>query len=298
MDALPGISVIVPAYQAENTIEECLTSLLNIEYPKERLEVIVVDNNSTDSTKDIIAKFDVIYLFEEKKNAYAARNRGIEEARYDLVAFTDSDCIVSGDWLAKIVKYFEDDEVGIVGGKILPYSIENDVERFIDYRRILDQEKMLAGGDFSYPFCVTANSVIKYSLLKGLGGFDTFFKIAGDADFCWRAGFMGVKIAYADDAVVYHKHRANILDLYNQSFQYGFGRASLFKKHHSRFGRRFRFDWKEYIFLYESIRDLLFSRFQDKKTEVKNLHLYDVINISGLIAGKIYGSIKRRALVF
>ena len=248
--------------------------------------------------KELADKADLV-IEGEWGGPAVARNRGWRAADTPrFVLFTDSDCIVSSDWLKNIVNYFDGDDVGIVGGKILPHSIENDIERYIDFRKILDQEKMLKGTDFSYPFCVTANSVIKYKVLKDLGGFDAFFKIAGDADLCWRASYKGVKIVYAEDAIVYHKHRSNILDLYNQSFQYGFGRASLFKKHHSKFGKSVRFDWKEYIFLYESIRDLMLEKLKLKSPEVRNQFLFDVINMSGLIAGKIYGSLKRRTFVF
>jgi cellulose synthase/poly-beta-1,6-N-acetylglucosamine synthase-like glycosyltransferase len=298
MTELPGITVVVPAYQAETAIDDCIESLINLHYPKDKIEIIVVDNNSTDSTGERIKNYDVKYLFEEHRNAYSARNKGIENAKFELVAFTDSDCIVSAEWLRNILKYFESENVGIVGGKILPFSIENEIERFIDFRKILDQEKMLEKSEFSYPFCVTANCIVKRSILEELGGFDTYYKIAGDADLCWRAYFKGIKTDFAKDAVVYHKHRNNVRNLYNQSFQYGFGRASLFKKHHSRFGKRVRFDWEEYIFLYESIRDYLLSLFCLKNPSVKNQFLYDIISMSGLIAGKLYGSIKRKTLVF
>jgi len=298
MNDFPGISVVVPAYQAENTIEDCILSLLDLQYPKDKLEIIVVDNNSNDSTGARIKKYDVNYIFEKNRNAYAARNKGIEIVKYEYIAFTDADCIVSKDWLCNMVKHFESKNVGIIGGKILPYSIENDVEKFIDFRKILDQEKMLEKSKFSFPFCVTANCVVKYSLLKELGGFDTYFKIAGDADLCWRAFFKGMKTIYAEDSIVFHKHRNNIRNLYNQSFQYGFGRASLFKKHHKKFGKQVRFDYKEYVFLYESIRDLILSFIKLRKPILKKQFLFDIISMSGLTAGKIYGSLKRRTLVF
>jgi GT2 family glycosyltransferase len=298
MNHLPSISIVVPVYQAEATIDLCLKSLMNLDYPKKKFEIIVVDNASTDSSPQIIKKYDVQYIYEKMRNAYHARNRGLEQARFELIAFTDSDCIVTENWLKNIIKYLTDKEIAIVGGKILPYSIDNDVQKFIDFRKILDQEKMFQKTDFSFPFCVTANCVIKYDILKELGGFDTFYRIAGDADLCWKAQLKGLKIVYANDAIVYHKHRSDARNLYNQSFQYGFGRASLFKKYHDLFGKKIRFDWKEYIFLYESIHDFFLGKIIDKHPAVKNQYLYDIINMSGLISGKIYGSIKRRTIVF
>ncbi len=63
MENLPGVSVIVPAFQAEKTIESCIESLLELKYPKDKLELIIIDNNSTDGTKEKIKQYDVIYVW-------------------------------------------------------------------------------------------------------------------------------------------------------------------------------------------------------------------------------------------
>ena len=113
---LPLVSVIVPVRNEEHLIAQCLRSLLDQDYPKDRLEVLVVDNDSTDRSREIIRQFPVQYLFEKKKGASAARNAGARAARGDLLAFTDSDCVVPSHWVSRLVSALNEDSVDAVGG--------------------------------------------------------------------------------------------------------------------------------------------------------------------------------------
>ena len=156
---------------------------------------------------------------------------------------------------------------------------------------------MAKGERFSLPFFVTANCMVRRAVFEKIGGFDTYFKIAGDADFCWRAQQAGFNLAYCPEAVVVHRHRSNLLGLYSQSFEYGFGRASLFKRHNQLFGSRFRFDWKEHVFLVESILKSLVSPLMRRPKFEALAPILDTIAFSALTLGKIYGSFKRRTFV-
>ncbi len=332
---LPPVSIIVPVYNGEGTIAECVHALLALDYPKRLVQIIVVDNNSTDNTSDILQQFDSIdVVFEPKQGAYQARNTGIELAEHDLIAFTDADCIPKPRWLLRLVDSLNipdsstlnppspqaiadkppirrsanvplptancqlpTDGAAIVGGKVEAYPASNLVERYIDYRRILDQEKMVEGGEFSLPFFVTANCLVRREVFDRIGVFDTFFRIAGDADLCWRAQQAGLRLTYCPDAVVVHQHRSNLLGLYSQSFEYGFGRASLFARHHRLFGSRFRFDWKEHVFLVESILKSLVAPIVRRPKFEALLPIFDTVAFSALTLGKLYGSFKRRTLV-
>ena len=317
----PPVSIVVPVYNAESTIAECVEALLKLDYPKRLVQTIVVDNNSTDNTADILQQFTGIdYVFEPEKGAYQARNTGTEFAKHDLIAFTDADCIPKPDWLSRLVNGLvhpqrptaNSDFVGaaakqtrhppakglaIVGGKVEAHPPSNLVERYIDYRKILDQEKMAKHSEFSLPFFVTANFLVPKDVFEQLGGFDTYFEIAGDADFCWRAQQAGFELRYCPEAVVVHKHRSDLLGLYSQSFQYGFGRASLFAKHGAGFHRRFRFDWKEHVFLVESILKSIIAPLARRSKFEALLPVFDTIAYSALTLGKIYGSFKRGTLV-
>jgi GT2 family glycosyltransferase len=318
-------SIIVPVYNGERTIAECVRALSALDYPRRLVQIVVVDNNSTDNTPDILQQFRGIdYIFEPKLGAYQARNTGIQFAENDLIAFTDADCIPKPDWLACLVDSLNasdpsglyppsphtmadkpptancqlpTDATAIVGGKIEAYPASNLIERYIDYRKVLDQEKMALGADFSLPFFVTANCLIRREVFEKIGLFDADFKIAGDADLCWRAQHAGFRLAYCPEAVVVHKHRSNLLGLYSQSFEYGFGRAELFAKHHHFFGSRLRFDWKEHVFLVESILKSLVAPIARRPKFEALTPVFDTIAYSGLTLGKVYGSFKQRTFV-
>jgi len=101
------VSIIIPVYNGEKTLRQCLNSVLNQTY--ENYEVIVVDNNSTDKTKDIIKEFQdksrkMKYLFEPQRGRGAARNTGERTAKGNIVLMTDSDCIVPNDWIRHMIK--------------------------------------------------------------------------------------------------------------------------------------------------------------------------------------------------
>ena len=293
---LPPVSIVVPVYNGERTIAESIEALLTLDYPKSLLQIIVIDNNSTDNTADILQQFDGIdVLFEPKQGAYQARNTGIQFAEHDLIAFTDADCLPRSDWLTRLVASL--DGAAIIGGKVEAHPPSNLVERYIDHRKVLDQEKMAQGAEFSLPFFVTANCLVKREVFDKIGTFDTYFKIAGDADLCWRVQRAGFKLAYCPDAVVVHKHRADLLGLYSQSFEYGFGRASLFARHHRFFGSRFRLDWKEHVFLVESILKSIVAPIVRRPKFEALLPVLDTVAFSALTLGKIYGSFKRRTFV-
>lgn len=109
------ISVVVPFYNSERYISECIESLLSQKYPMENYEIIMVDNNSTDASADIVRRYSQVKLVSEKRQgAYAARNRGLKEARGEVIAFTDPDCVPSSDWLKEIELAMAD--VGVVIG--------------------------------------------------------------------------------------------------------------------------------------------------------------------------------------
>jgi len=112
------ISVIVPFCNSEKYIGDCISSLLRQSYPRENFEVIMIDNNSTDLSVEIVRHYPLIHLLSEKKQgAYAARNRGIRQARGEIIAFTDSDCAVAPDWLQNIAKAMNHPRPGIIVGR-------------------------------------------------------------------------------------------------------------------------------------------------------------------------------------
>jgi glycosyltransferase involved in cell wall biosynthesis len=111
------ISVVVPFFNSERYIGECVEGLLSQTYPMEHYEIVMVNNNSTDASAHIVKRYPRVKLVHEgKQGAYAARNRGIKEANGEIIAFTDPDCMPYGDWLREIEAAMVHPDVGIVIG--------------------------------------------------------------------------------------------------------------------------------------------------------------------------------------
>jgi len=239
METSPRISVIVPVLNRERDIARCIESLLKVDYPS--YEVIVVDNGSTDSTQETVSKYPVRLLVQEGGGGYAARNRGVAVAEGDIVAFTDSDCVVDTKWLKNLVRNYAEQEIGGVCGEILSYKPDTVIEQFsdiigvnrvdlvgkIDRRRSelqRNRHQFLSANFF------TANCSYKKSVLSRLGGFDTDFPSAGDVEFGWRVLKANYKLIYDPEALVLHKHRSTLRGLIKLFFVYGKDQPLLLRK--------------------------------------------------------------------
>src|SRR5262245_52136328 len=118
------ISIVIPFHNSEKYITECIEKLLSQNYPVEHYEIMMVDNNSTDLSADIVGRYTHVKLVSEKKQgAYAARNRAVREAQGGIIAFTDADCAASCNWLQEIESAMGDPQVGIAIGS---YQLASD----------------------------------------------------------------------------------------------------------------------------------------------------------------------------
>lgn len=114
------ISIIVPFYNAERYLSENLRGLLEQHYPSTDYEIILIDNNSTDTSSEIVRQYPrVILLSEKRQGAYAARNLGLAKAQGDIIAFTDADCVPNSDWLSRIALALHPAQVCLVLGQCL-----------------------------------------------------------------------------------------------------------------------------------------------------------------------------------
>jgi len=282
---LPKVSVIVPVYNAERTLEDCINSLLALNYPKENRELIFVDNASTDGTGDILSqgRGEIKTLFEGKKGSAAARNRGLMSASGDVVAFTDSDCVADKDWLRKIVVPLQDDRVGIVGGRILAKRPCNKIEEFGE--AIHDHNKAI--NEYMPPYVITMNWASRLSVLNEVGLFDERFIRGQDVDLSWRIFRSGYKIIYEPEAIVHHGNEKTLSGLFREGYVHGFASVRGLKKHKDlvkQFGHR-RFSVRGYHALSLSFIDVV---------RRKNPHdsiCYLAFNL-GKNIGKILGSMR------
>jgi cellulose synthase/poly-beta-1,6-N-acetylglucosamine synthase-like glycosyltransferase len=234
MDEPPMVSVIVAARNSEATIEACLESLLAQDYPKDRYEVIVVDNDSMDRTPERIQRFGVTCVSERTGHSAAwGRNRGLREARGEILAFTDSDCVAAPDWLRWGVAGFTSPEIGCVAGEIVAYPAKTLAERYAESRKALSQRYAME--ESFKPYAQTANAFYRREALRQIGPFDTSLVIVEDADLGWRMQEeLGLAVAFRPESVVYHKHRPSIRALLRQRMGYGFSAAQLYRKYRGR----------------------------------------------------------------
>jgi GT2 family glycosyltransferase len=230
-DRLPFVSVVVPVLDGEATIGDFLASLGRLDYPRDRREVVVVDNGSSDRTATLIRRAPVRYLFEGRRGTARARNRGIEASRGEIVAFTDADCVVTTGWLRALVAGFDDHRVGGVAGEILPFPPRTPAERYAARIRHLSPQRYLRRPTF--PFAVTANLAFRREVFDRVGLLDPNSPRGGEStDFCTRFFRQtGLELKLAPRAVVFHRHRATAAELFRQQWGYGQGHAYLYEKY-------------------------------------------------------------------
>lgn len=224
---VPLVSVVITVRNEAENIEQLLESLVAQEGP---VEVVLVDAQSRDGTRGLAEAFaarhpGLLRVYERSGSRGVGRNAGVGEACGEWVAFTDGDCFVAPHWLRELRKVFGRSEV--VAGR----TVAVGKPRYGELSRV---ELLQEGYDVTYPSC---NLVYRRELFERLGGFDRRFITAEDIDLNMRAVLVGATIAYAPEAVVYHRMRANFLRFLIQAFWNGYGRKQLTEKHGSLWGR-------------------------------------------------------------
>ncbi|BAT54156.1 putative glycosyl transferase [Nostoc sp. NIES-3756] len=224
---LPMVSVVVPIYNGEADLSDLIKCLTSQTYPRERVEYLLVDNNSSDRTYTQIEEFvanspiTIRPLNENQiQSSYAARNAGIRAAVGDIVVFTDADCRPQPQWLTALIKPFVNTEIVIVVGEILALPGKNLLEKHADRQDTLSQKHTLAHK--FYPYGQTANLAIRRSVFHQSGLFRPYLNSGGDADICWRILQSNIgRLEFAPEAIIQHRHRVTLKELASQWRRYG-----------------------------------------------------------------------------
>ncbi len=213
--------MIVPVRDGEPTIAGCLDAILSTDYPAERREILVVDNGSTDDTSSLIRTRPVRYLREPKRGVSNARNRGIAESTGEILAFVDADCLVEPQWLAELVRPFDDPEVGSVGGDLQHVPPTTAAER--QAARLLGNWQRFAfNSNPAYP--ITANAAYRREVLERIGPFDPQMTRAQDVELGLRfQERSGRRLAYAEKATARHRNRSTQLGFFRQQLGWAYG---------------------------------------------------------------------------
>ncbi|MBN1356996.1 glycosyltransferase [bacterium] len=289
---LPAITVAVCVYNGAVTIESCLESLMNLEYPRDRITILVVDDGSTDRTPEIIRRFPVRCITGENRGVAHARNTALAHAETDLIAFIDADCRADSRWLVDLVPLFDQAQTGVVGGKIVTPG-EHPLARYYQIRRIVSNEEFSGDYPFSPPFLATANVMFRRDLVVGMGGFNPAFRAGEDADLCWRIQQTGYRIVYIPAGTVYHHHRTTLRELFRQAVLYGCGGVQLYAHHRNRMG------WKRWIWWGLYARWLMAACSVPpgifRKTPLgRRMAIYDTVRLTGVVWGRLKGAFQFR----
>ncbi len=238
----PMVSVVICAYNAERTMRECLVSLRALAYPN--YEVVIVDDGSRDRTAEIAKDFPEFRLIRQaNKGLSVARNVGLHAARGDIIAYTDSDCVVDPHWLTFLVRAMVENGFEGCGGPNYAPHEEGRIEACVAASpgapcHVLtgeDRAEHLAG----------CNMAFAKAALLAVGGFDPQFTSAGDdVDICWRTLQAGYTLGFCPAAFVWHFRRNTVKAYYGQQRGYGRAEAMLYFKYPERFNALGQIRWR------------------------------------------------------
>lgn len=257
-----GITIVVCTRDRPGSLRDCLSALGRADYKP--VEILVVDNAPAGSdTRRLVEELSeaddrIRYTCERQPGLSNARNRGLREARFDLVAFTDDDTLVDSVWPAALVAGFAaDQEAWCVTGLVASGNLDMVAERYFDARYLSRSTFEPARYDLArnrppgrlYPFSAGlfgtgANFAVRRDAVRRLGGFDPLLGVGSvgrggeDLDMFLRIILAGGRICYVPAALVWHRHRASAEALGEQMYSYGHGLGAYTAKHMA--DRRFR----------------------------------------------------------
>ncbi len=215
------ISIIIPTFNNSEGLGRALRALSGQDLPSGiTYEVLVVDNDSSDGTKDIVASLNpqfsgaLRYVFENRRSPASARNAGIREAKGECLVFTDDDCLPAPDWIKNIYEAHRTMDADAVQGRVV---LDADISRFdwlsedivrrrfahVDYG---DKARAITEEDL-----VGANMSVRADVFKRFGLFRTekIFRYCEDTEFSRRVSAGGIRKVYAPRALVYHRFRTD-----------------------------------------------------------------------------------------
>jgi poly-beta-1,6-N-acetyl-D-glucosamine synthase len=242
-DFLEGLTVIVPVYNEEDTIAATLDSLLANGYPEDKLEILVVNDESTDNTLQIVQeykkKYKQVRVFSKLNSGKAdSVNQAIKKAKNEFIAIVDADSYLEKDALKEVMKYFADEKVGAVTGVCMVKNRNKLLEKCqaMEYVLIAWTRKTL---DAVHSVFVTPGSLSAYrkKALDEVGGFDKNI-MTEDIEIAWNILKHRWKTRMATRAKVFTTAPSNVKDWYNQRIRWNVGGFQTLAKHWGALGKK------------------------------------------------------------
>lgn len=206
------ISVYIPCFNVERFIGECIEHLMQQTLAPD--EILVINDGSVDNTVKIANQYPVRIIHHNGNQGLSVtRNTGVNNARNELVASIDADCLASKDWLAELVKLISTSNSAGVGGKL----IEKNKDRVTDrWRAIHMRQHWWEDIKINPPFLFGNNNLFRKSILIESGLYNPKYRTNyEDVDICNRIREKGYNLIYNPQAIVYHLRRDSIYSLFN-----------------------------------------------------------------------------------
>ncbi len=233
----PSVTFIVPAYNEERHIGKCLKSLSKLDYPKNKLKIIVVNDGSTDRTEEIAKNFPGVKVVNKKNEGSkaAALNYGIKFVKTELVACMDADSVATGNYLKKVVSHFKDDRIGAVTTAIKINKISTLASKiqWVEYLMSVVFRKLFALLDCQFVI-PGPGGIYRTEVLKKMGDFETE-NLTEDMEMALRLQVHGYKIENCLDAYVYTACPSSFKDLFKQRMRWYRGYLENFGKYFNTF---------------------------------------------------------------
>ena len=225
----PEVSIIVAVRNGAPWVRGCVESLLALHYPREAVEIIFIDNGSTDASVEILREFEprIRILRESRRGPSATRNAGVRAAAGHFVAITDCDCLVHPQWLTGLLAPLRNAQYAAVGGKIMARPGAASVELFGE----IIHDHAMAIEYYQPPYLIGMNMAVGRELLLSIGLFDERWIRLEDGDIAIRILKAGGDIGYCRDAIVYHHHRDTLRGLAREGFLHGYYQPSFAEEH-------------------------------------------------------------------
>lgn len=176
---LPFVSIVIPVFNEERYLPSCLTSLMALGYPKDRREILLIDNGSTDRTLEIARGFSEVSVHvKENVKVGAVRNYGVQKAIGSIIVFLDSDCTVNPGWLIDGVRKLSANPGSVIGGRYLLRDDPSWLEKYwilTPSGQTVPQTSLLGGCIF-----------VPKEVFQSIGGFDEYLNAGEDSDLTVR----------------------------------------------------------------------------------------------------------------